>query len=61
VLSFEKTRGSEKKLISEVEREGFIYSKKEARIFLFVKKNRKKCQGNSSFDNKKCKTKTEKM
>ncbi len=38
VLSFEKTRGSEKKLISEVEREGFIYSKKEARIFLFVKK-----------------------
>jgi hypothetical protein len=38
VLSFEKTRGSEKKLISEVEREGFIYLKKEARIFLFVKK-----------------------
>lgn len=38
VLSFEKTRGSEKKLISEVEREEFIYSKKEARIFLFVKK-----------------------
>jgi ubiquinone/menaquinone biosynthesis C-methylase UbiE len=38
VLSFEKTRGSEKKLISEVEREGFIYFKKEARIFLFVKK-----------------------
>ena len=38
VLSFEKTRGSEKKLISEVEREEFIYSKKEARIFLYVKK-----------------------
>ena len=38
VLSFEKTRGSEKKLISEVERGRFIYSKKEARIFLFVKK-----------------------
>jgi demethylmenaquinone methyltransferase/2-methoxy-6-polyprenyl-1,4-benzoquinol methylase len=38
VLSFEKTRGSEKKLISEAERGGFIYSKKEARIFLFVKK-----------------------
>jgi len=38
VLSFEKTRGSEKKLIDDVERGGFIYSKKEARIFLFVKK-----------------------
>jgi len=38
VLSFEKTRGPEKKLISEIERGGFIYSKKEARIFLFVKK-----------------------
>ena len=38
VLSFEKTRGSEKKLIEGVEREGFIYFKKEARIFLFVKK-----------------------
>jgi ubiquinone/menaquinone biosynthesis C-methylase UbiE len=56
VLSFEKTRGLEKKLISEVEREGFIYSKKEARIFLF-----EKCQGDGSSDNKKCKTKTEKM
>ena len=38
VLSFEKTRGSEKKLIDDVEREGFIYFKKEARIFLFAKK-----------------------
>lgn len=56
VLSFEKTRGSEKKLISEVEREGFIYSKRKARIFLFVK-----CQGDGFSDNKKCKTKTEKM
>jgi len=36
VLSFEKTRGSEKKLIAEVERGGFIYSGKQARIFLFI-------------------------
>lgn len=35
VLSFEKTKGSEKKLIEEVERGGFIYSLKQARIFLF--------------------------
>ena len=56
VLSFEKTRGSEKKLIKDVEREGFIHSGRKARIFLFVK-----CQGDGSSDNKKCKTKTEKM
>lgn len=56
VLLFEKTRGSEKKLIEDVEREGFIYSGRKARIFLF-----KKCQGDGSSDNKKCKTKTEKM
>jgi len=56
VLSFEKTRGSEKKLIEDVEREGFIYSGRKARIFLFAK-----CQGDGSSDNKKCKTKTEKM
>jgi ubiquinone/menaquinone biosynthesis C-methylase UbiE len=38
VLSFEKTRGSEKKLIEEVvERGGFIYSGRQARIFLFTK------------------------
>ena len=36
VLSFEKTRGSKKKLIEEVERGGFIYSGKQARIFLFI-------------------------
>ncbi len=36
VLSFEKTRGSEKKLSEEVERGGFIYSGKQARIFLFI-------------------------
>jgi len=36
VLSFEKTRGSEKKLIDDVEREGFIYSGRKARIFLFA-------------------------
>ena len=37
VLSFEKTRGSKKKLIDEVERGGFIYSGRQARIFLFTK------------------------
>jgi ubiquinone/menaquinone biosynthesis C-methylase UbiE len=37
VLSFEKTRGSEKKLIEEVERGGFIYSGRQARIFIFTK------------------------
>ena len=39
VLSFEKTKGSEKKLIDEVERGGFIYSGRQTRIFLFTKKN----------------------
>ena len=38
VLSFEKNRGFEKKLIAEVERGGFIYSGRQARIFLFTKK-----------------------
>ncbi|HIH96761.1 MAG TPA: class I SAM-dependent methyltransferase [Thermoplasmata archaeon] len=38
VLSFEKTRGSEKKLIEEVERGGFICSRRQARLFLFAKK-----------------------
>ena len=37
VLSFEKTKGSAKKLIEEVERGGFIYSGRQARIFLFTK------------------------
>ncbi|OYD16522.1 hypothetical protein CH333_03210 [candidate division WOR-3 bacterium JGI_Cruoil_03_44_89] len=36
VLSFEKTIGSKKKLIEEVERGGFIYSGGQARIFLFT-------------------------
>lgn len=36
VLSFEKTKGSEKKLIEEVERGGFVYSGRQARIFLFI-------------------------
>ena len=44
VLSFEKTRGSEKKLIDDVERGGFIYSGRQARIFLFTKgKDGEKC------------------
>ena len=37
VLSFEKTNGSEKKLIEEVERGGFIYSGREGRLFLFTR------------------------
>ena len=37
VLSFEKTRGSAKKLIEEVEKGGFIYSGQHARIFIFRK------------------------
>jgi len=37
VLSFEKTKGSAKKLIEEVERGGFIYSGRHARIFIFRK------------------------
>jgi len=37
ILSFEKTRGSEEKLIEEVERGGFIYSERQGRIFLFRK------------------------
>jgi len=38
VLSFKKTRGLERELIEEVERRGFIYSGRQARIFLFTKK-----------------------
>lgn len=37
VLSFEKTRGSEKKLTEDVERRGFVYSERQARIFIFTK------------------------
>jgi ubiquinone/menaquinone biosynthesis C-methylase UbiE len=38
ILSFEKTRGSEGKLIKEVEQGGFAYTGKHGRIFLFKKK-----------------------
>jgi len=38
VLSFEKTRGSEKGLIDEVERGGFTYTIKHRRIFVFTRK-----------------------
>jgi ubiquinone/menaquinone biosynthesis C-methylase UbiE len=38
ILSFEKTRGSEGKLIKEVERGGFSYTGKQGRIFVFKKK-----------------------
>jgi demethylmenaquinone methyltransferase/2-methoxy-6-polyprenyl-1,4-benzoquinol methylase len=37
VLSFEKTRGAEKKLIEAVEEGGFVYSERQGRIFLFTK------------------------
>ena len=37
VFSFEKTRGSEKKLTEDVERGGFVYSERQARIFIFTK------------------------
>ena len=35
ILSFEKVRGSEKDLVEEVERGGFIYTEKRGRIYLF--------------------------
>ena len=38
VLSFEKTKGSAKKMIEEVERGRFTYSERQGRIFLFIKK-----------------------
>jgi ubiquinone/menaquinone biosynthesis C-methylase UbiE len=38
ILSFEKTRGSERELIEEVERGGFISSHRQGRVFLFTKK-----------------------
>ena len=38
ILSFEKTRGSEGELITEVEQGGFICTGKRGRIFLFKKK-----------------------
>ena len=37
-LAFEKTSGSEAKLIEEVEGKGFLYSGKQGRIFIFKKK-----------------------
>ena len=37
VLSFEKTKGSAKKLVAEVERGGFVYSGRQGRIYLFTK------------------------
>lgn len=36
-FSFEKSRGSEKKLTEDVERGGFVYSERQARIFIFTK------------------------
>ncbi|MEA3282288.1 MAG: methyltransferase domain-containing protein [Euryarchaeota archaeon] len=37
ILSFEKTRGPEKRLIKAAEEEGFAYSERRGRIFLFTK------------------------
>jgi ubiquinone/menaquinone biosynthesis C-methylase UbiE len=37
ILSFEKTRGSAKNMIKEVEKGGFVYTWKRDRIFLFKK------------------------
>ena len=43
ILSLEKTRGSEEKLIQDIAREGFIYSERRSRIYLFRKgEDRKK-------------------
>jgi len=39
IFSFEKTKTSEKKLIEEVERRGFVYSGKQTRILLFKKRS----------------------
>jgi ubiquinone/menaquinone biosynthesis C-methylase UbiE len=38
ILSFEKTAGSDDKLIEEVERAGFMKTDKNGRIFVFVKR-----------------------
>ena len=37
ILSFEKTTGSDDKLVEEVERAGFVKTDKKGRIFIFVK------------------------
>jgi ubiquinone/menaquinone biosynthesis C-methylase UbiE len=37
ILSFEKTTGSDDKLVEEVERAGFIKTEKKGRIFVFAK------------------------
>ncbi|MBN1849010.1 MAG: class I SAM-dependent methyltransferase [Deltaproteobacteria bacterium] len=38
ILSFEKTKGKEEKMIEEMEGRGFVYTGKQGRIFLFQKK-----------------------
>jgi ubiquinone/menaquinone biosynthesis C-methylase UbiE len=37
ILSFEKTTGSDEKLVEEVERAGFVKTEKKGRIFIFTK------------------------
>lgn len=44
-LSFEKTKGAEKRLVEEVERGGFLYSGRQGRIFSFTKRNGSNVQG----------------
>ena len=38
ILSFEKTTGSDDKLVEEVERAGFVKTEKKGRVFVFVKR-----------------------
>lgn len=45
VLSFKKTRGSEKKLTEDLEKGGFVYSGRQARILLFTKGNDRNIEG----------------
>lgn len=45
VLSFRKTRASEKKLIEDLEKRGFVYSVRQARISLFTKGNHRNIEG----------------
>jgi ubiquinone/menaquinone biosynthesis C-methylase UbiE len=40
MLSYEKTRGSERKLIEAVERGGFMYLERRKRVFLFRRMNK---------------------
>ena len=45
ILSCKKTRGSEKRLIEDLEKAGFAYSGRQARILLFTKGNDRNREG----------------